>query len=193
MAECCAAKGYEETTVADVCAAAGVSRESFERIFADKNECLGATMESVVAEAWRALESVRSPDKSWGVTLRDGCVALLGFFADRPACAYVVLFEAPMAAGRAGALAASSRAGLLAYLEEGRKQAELGIPVSAARGALAGVEALIAARLLAGEAERLPELVPDAVYMLAVPFLGVGEAQRLVTGPAGRGHLRAVA
>jgi AcrR family transcriptional regulator len=193
MAECCAAKGYEETTVPDVCAAAGVSPESFERTFADKSECLGATMESAVAEAWRALESVRSPDKPWGVTLRDGCVALLGFFADRPACAYVVLFEAPMAVGRAGALAASSRAALLDYLEQGREQTRLEISEIAARGALAGVETLIAGRLLAGEAERLSELAPDVVYMLAVPFLGTGEAQRLAQRPDGRRRLRAVA
>lgn len=193
MAECCAAKGYEETTVADICAAAGVSRESFGRIFASKSECLGAAMESIVAEAWQVLDGARPPDKPWAVTLRNGCVALLGFLAERPAFAHMALIEAPAAAGRAAVLAASSRAAVLDFLEEGREQTEPRVPASVARGALAGVELLISGRLLAGEAERLAELVPDVVYMLAVPFLGVGEAQRLATGPAGRGHLRAVA
>ncbi len=193
MAECCAAKGYEQATIADVCKAAGVSRESFDRTFAGKGECLGAVMEAVVAEAWRALDGVRSPDAPWGVGLREGCVALLGFLAEHPAFAHVALLEAPMAGGRAGVLAASSRAALLDYLERGREQTGLEISVLAGRGALAGVEALVAVRLLAGETERLPELAPDIVYMLAVPFLGAGEAQHLAGGSDGRRPLRAVA
>jgi AcrR family transcriptional regulator len=48
MAESCAAKGFEETTVADICAAAGVSAESFGQVFADKGECLGAAGDGVV-------------------------------------------------------------------------------------------------------------------------------------------------
>ena len=193
MAECCAAKGYEQATIADVCAAAGVSAESFDRIFATKSECLGAAMEAAVEGAWRVLDGVHSPDAPWGVALRAGCVALLGFFAEHPAFAHVALFEAPMAGGQAGALAASCRAALLDYLDQGREQTGLEISALAARGALAGVETLIAGRLLAGEAERLPELAPDVVYMLAVPFLGAGEALRLAQGSDGRGRLRAVA
>jgi AcrR family transcriptional regulator len=193
MAECCAAKGYEETTVADVCAAAGVSRESFERIFAGKDECLGAAMESIVAEAWRALDGVRSSEQPWAVALRDAVTALLAFLAERPAFARVALVESPIAGGRAETLHESSKATLLTFLEQGRELAEPGVPASAARGALAGAEALAVRQVLTGTAERLSELAPDIVYMLAVPYLGVGEARQLATGAARRRRLRAVA
>jgi AcrR family transcriptional regulator len=193
MAECCVAKGYEETTVADVCAAAGVSRESFGRAFAGKDECLGAAMEAVVAEAWRALEGARSPEKPWAAALRDGAAALLEFLAERPAFARLALVEAPAAGGRAGMLRESGKAALLAFLEQGREPAEPGVPSSAARGALAGAEALAVRQVLTGNAERLGELAPDVVYMLAVPFLGVGGARQLADGAARRRRLRAVA
>jgi AcrR family transcriptional regulator len=193
MAECCAAKGYEATTVAEVCAAAGISPEAFDRVFADKAECLGAVMESVVEEAWRALDRVLTPDKPWAAAVRDGTVALLGLLAERPAFAHVALIEAPVAGGRAAALASSSRAALLSFLERGMEQAESGVPASAATGALAGVEVMVTGQILAGKAERLGELTPDVIYMLAVPFIGRGEAQRVAAQPARRGHLRAVA
>lgn len=192
MAESCAARGYEETTVEDVCATAGVTREAFEREFATRGECLGAAMESTVEEAWLALEGALGPGKPWGDGLYDGAAALLGSLAKRPAFAHVALIEAPAAGGRAGALAASAKAALLDYLERGRRHAEPGIPPSAARGALAGAEALVRGQVLAGKAAQLGELTPDVVYMLAVPFLGVAEAHLLATGPHRR-HLRAVA
>jgi AcrR family transcriptional regulator len=193
IVECCAAKGYEATTVDDVCAAAGVSRESFDRVFASKDECLGAAMESAVEEAWRALEGVFAPDKRWADGLRDGAVALLGMLAARPALAQLALVEAPAAGGRAALLHESARATVLDFLERGRAAGEPGVPASAARGALAGAEALVMREVLAGRAGQLGEQAPAIAYMLAVPFLGVGEAGRLATGAFRRRHLRAVA
>jgi AcrR family transcriptional regulator len=193
MAECCAAKGFEATGVADVCAAAGVSRQSFEKAFAGTEECLGALMGLIVEEAWRRLDAVRSPGGAWGASLREGVAALLGLAAERPAFARVALLEAPAAGGRAGALYASSRAALLAAVEKGREQGEASVPASAARGALAGVEVLVVAKVLAGEAERLGEFAPDITYLLTVPYLGQDAALR-AAGTTGRGrHLRAVA
>lgn len=193
MAGSCAAKGFEETTVADICAAAGVSRESFERVFADTDECLGAAMESLVEEAWRRLEDVRSPVKPWAAVLRDATIALLDLLAERPAFAHVALIEAPVARGRAGVLYASTRAALLAQIELGQGQAPAGVPASAARGALAGAETLATGHVLAGKTRRLAVLAPDVVYLLAVPYLGQTEAQRLAAESFKRPALRAVA
>jgi AcrR family transcriptional regulator len=193
IAECCATKGYDATTVEDVCTTAGVSRQAFERAFTDKSECLGMAMELVVEEAWQALADVASPRKPWSVALRDGVAALLRVLAERPAFAHVALVEAPVSGGRAEVLAESSRAALLDFLERGRDPAKAGIPDSAARGALAGAEGLMVREVLAGRASQLPAQAPSIVYMLAAPFLGVGESGRLASGAAQRGHLRAVA
>ena len=193
IAECCAARGLEQTSIEDVCAAAGVSRESFDASFADTGECLGAAMESIVEQAWRALGEVGSAEKPWAAELRDGVAALLRVLAERPAFAQVALVEAPVAGGRAAALHGSAKAALLEFIERGREQAEPGLPAGAERGALAGAEALAVREVLAGRAAQLGEAAPDIVYMLAVPFLGVGAAARLAKQATRRRHLRAVA
>ncbi len=193
MAECCAGQGVQRTTVDEVCAAAGVSRVDFEREFAGLDECLGAVVERVVELGWQALDGVVSPDRPWGPMLRDGAAALLGVMAERPAFAQLAIVEAPLAGGRAATLHASARAALLDFLEQGRASSGSDAPSSAARGALAGAEALIERTILAGEATRLESLLPEIVYMLAVPFVGVGEAGRLADEAIRRRHLRAVA
>jgi AcrR family transcriptional regulator len=195
MAECCATRGYEATTVADVCSAAGVSPGSFEEVFADKAECVGAAMESLVEEAWRRLDEVNGPGKQWAAALRDGVSVLLAFLSERPAFAHMALLEAPAAEGRAGALYRSGKAALLAFLERGRQQSGAAehVPETAARGALAGAETLVVGELLAGRAERLSMLAADIAYLLAVPYLGQEEAARLSAAPNARPRLRAVA
>lgn len=193
VAQCCASNDFEAITVEEVCAAAGVSRGAFEREFADLDECLGAAMESVVAEAWAALEGVRSTERPWGALLRDGAAALLGAAAERPAFARLALLEAPVAGGRAAVLHESARQAALDFLERGRALADAEVPESAARAALAGVETLLAGQVRAGRAARLDKTTADVVYMLAVPFLGTGEAAQLAAGAERRRHLRAVA
>lgn len=194
IAECCAARGYEATSVDDICAAAGVSRESFDTLFADKGECLGAAMESIVSQASATLEGATSQSQPWAANLRDGVAALLALFAARPTFAHMALIEAPLAGGRAATLHASAKAALLDFLERGREHAvDPGIPAGAARGALAGVESLAICQIDMGGAAQLDALAPDLIYMLAVPFLGVADAGRLAAGSTRRRHLRAVA
>jgi AcrR family transcriptional regulator len=199
MAESCAARGYEATSVDDVCAAAGVTRDCFERTFASKAECLGATMELIVEEGRKRLATASVGERSWEARLRAGVPALLDFLAERSAFTRVALLEAAPAGGRAAILYRSAKASLLAELESGPDRTGAGIPASAGRGALAGVEALVTSRVAAGKAMELKQLAGEVVYLLAVPYLGRREAQGLAVGTVerprlrGRPHLRAVA
>ena len=52
------------------------------------------------------------------------------------------------------------------------------IPTSAARAALAAAESLIVGQILTGNTARLPELLPDIVYITTLPYLGQEEALR---------------
>lgn len=193
MAESCAARGYEATSVDDVCAAAGVTRDCFEQTFASKAECLGATMELIVEAGRKRLDTACVGERSWEARLRAGVLTLLDFLAERPAFARVALLEAVPAGGRAALLHHSAKAALLAELESGPDRTGAGIPASAGRGALAGVETLVASRIAAGRAAELKELAGEVVYLLAVPYLGRAEAQRLADAATERPRLRAVA
>jgi AcrR family transcriptional regulator len=180
MAESCAAKGYGATTIADICEPAGVSRATFYELFKDKEDCFHAAMEVSLADAMGRILAVYSPDKPWATMVRDAAAAFLDLLASRPAFARMALVEAPSTEQRAFDLYTSGKRVLQSLLDLGRNDPveEEAIPSSAGRAALAAAESLIVGQILAGNAERLRELLPDVVYITTVPYLGQDEALR---------------
>ncbi len=178
MAESCAKKGYEATTISDIVEPAGVSRATFYELFKDKEDCFHAAMELALADTMGRILEVYSPDKAWATMVRDAAAAFLDLLARRPASARMALVEVPGSGTRAFELYASGKRVLQALLDHGRDDPmeEPGIPSSAGRAALAAAESLIVGQILAGNAERLPELLPDIVYITTVPYLGQDEA-----------------
>jgi AcrR family transcriptional regulator len=180
MADTCAKKGYGATTIADVCEPAGVSRATFYELFKDKEDCFHAAMELSLADAMGRIVAVYSPDKPWATMVRDAAAAFLDLLAGRPAFARMALVEAPSSGERAFELYASGKRVLQSLLERGRDDPveEEAIPSSAGRAAISAAESLIVGQILAGNTARLPELLPDIVYITMVPYLGQEEALR---------------
>jgi AcrR family transcriptional regulator len=180
MAASCAKKGYGATTIADVCERAGVSRATFYELFKDKEDCFHAAMELSLAEAMGRIVAVYSPDKPWATMVRDAAATFLDLLASRPGFARMALVEAPSSGERAFELYASGKRVLQSLLERGRDDPveEQAIPSTAGRAALAAAESLIVGQILAGNTARLPELLPDVVYITTVPYLGQEEALR---------------
>lgn len=194
MAESCATRGFNATTIADICAPAGVSRATFYELFEDKEDCFHAAMEVSLADAMGRILSAYSPDKPWARMVRDAAAEFLDLLASRPAFARMALVEAPADGERAFELYSSGKRVLQSLLEQARRDPveEEAIPSSAARAALSGAESLIVGQILAGNAERLRELLPDVVYITTVPYLGQDEAlrqsreaERLLASPPG--------
>jgi len=180
MAASCAKKGYGAITIADICEHAGVSRATFYELFKDKEDCFHASMELALADAMGRIVAVYSPDKPWATMVRDAAAAFLDLLASRPAFARMALVEAPASGDRAFELYASGKRVLQSLLERGRDDPveETAIPSSAGRAALSAAESLIVGQILAGNTKRLPELLPDIVYITTVPYLGQEEALR---------------
>jgi AcrR family transcriptional regulator len=180
MAHACAAKGYGATTIADIVKPAGVSRATFYELFEDKEDCLQASMELSLANAMARIVEVYSPDKPWATMVRDAAANFLELLAASPDFARMALIEAPAAGGRSLEMYASGKRVLQALLDCGRGDPieEQAIPSSAGRGALAAAESLIVGQVLAGNTGRLPELLPDIVYIVTIPYLGQDEALR---------------
>jgi AcrR family transcriptional regulator len=179
MAESCARKGLAATTIADIVRPAGVSRATFYELFEDKEDCFQAAMELSLADAMERVVGAFALDKPWATLVRDAAAAFLDLLANRPAFARMALVEAPASGERAFEMYAAGKRVLITLLDRGRGEAvEEAIPASAARGAIAGAESLIVGQILAGNAERLRELLPDVVYITVVPYLGQEEALR---------------
>ena len=180
MAQSCAAKGYNATTIGDICETGGISRATFYELFKDKEDCFHAAMELSLADAMGEIVAVYSPDKPWATMVRDAAASFLELLASRPTFARMALVEAPSSGERAFELYASGRRVLQSLLDRGRNDPveEQAIPSSAGRAALAAAESLIVGQILAGNTKRLPELLPDIVYITTVPYLGQEEALR---------------
>jgi|SRR5690349_16329877 len=180
VAKVTAEKGYGATTIGDVCTDAGVSRATFYELFKDKEDCFHAAMELSLADAMGSIVAVYSPDKPWPTMVRDAAAAFLELLASRPSFARMALIEAPSSGERAFQLYASGKRVLQSLLERGRDDPveEAAIPTSAARAALAAAESLIVGQILSGNTKRLPELLPDVVYITTLPYLGQDEALR---------------
>jgi AcrR family transcriptional regulator len=194
MAESCATRGYTATRIADICEPARVSRATFYELFEDKEDCYRAAMEVSLADAMGRIVSAYSTEKPWAKMVRDSAAEFLDLLASRPAFARMALVEAPASGDRAFELYAAGKKVLQSLLDRGRDERveNEAIPASAGRAALCGAESLIVGQILAGNAERLRELLPDIVYITTVPYLGQEEAlrqsreaERLLSPPGG--------
>jgi AcrR family transcriptional regulator len=196
MAKACASNGYNATTIGDIVELAGVSRATFYELFKDKEDCLRAAMELMAADAMDRVGEAYSPDKPWATMVGDAAAAFLDLLASKPDFARMALVEAPAAGGKSMETYAAGKRVLQGLLEGGRTDPvdEQGVPSSASRGSLAAAESLVVGQILAGNTERLPELLPDVVYILTIPYLGQDEALRVLhplrgglAGAAGKG------
>jgi AcrR family transcriptional regulator len=178
LARSCAAKGFSATTISDIVEPAAVSRATFYELFADKEACLAGAMDLALAEAAARIVAAYSAEKPWATNIRKAAAAFLELLAERPAWARMALVEARASGGRAAELYASGKQVAAALLDRGRGEpvTSESVPSSATRAALAAAESLIVAQILAGNTERLAELLPDIVYITTIPYLGREEA-----------------
>lgn len=177
MADCCAEAGYGKTTVEAVLERAAVESTTFESHFAGKEDCALAALNKVVSETL-ARVSMTNSAAGGPVDLRMFQVkAILELLAARPSFARLALIEARQGGTVKMHDSYESAARVLALMmERVGEVAEGRGPL--ARSALGAAEALVRRELAAGRASRLPQLLPDLVYVALVPFVGQGEALR---------------
>ncbi|MFY3385034.1 TetR/AcrR family transcriptional regulator [Paracidovorax sp. MALMAid1276] len=84
MARAVAAKGYADTTIADIVREASVSRRTFYEHFADKAECLIALYEAASGNAIAVLRSAINPRSPWQAQVEQALGAYLGVLARNP-------------------------------------------------------------------------------------------------------------
>jgi AcrR family transcriptional regulator len=176
MIECCAERGYLETTVEDVLAHADVSRESFAALFSGKEECGVAALRKISSEVLTA-----SSPGGGEVKLKRGLLgvkALVEMMASPPGYAYFGYVEARQGGtSRMHEIYESSARVLSAMIERARGSGErAAVPARAVRAALGGAEAVVRAEIAAGRVAGLPAHLPSLVYGVLVPVIGQGEA-----------------
>jgi AcrR family transcriptional regulator len=174
-----AERGYNETTVSSIIAAAGLSRATFYQLFADREACFTAAYEAALADLRET--TLAAAGEQWPERVRAALAALLSALVSNPERARLFLI-APATVGDQ-ALERHHRAlrelvGDLIATPPGPPA--LPRPSEAREQALAGgLSGLIVRKIQAGEEAQLPELLPVLSELLFRPYLGEEVAMRL--------------
>src|SRR6478752_6728135 len=120
------AKGYKETSVADVIEEAGTSRTTFYKHFDDKHDCFLSAYDMVVERVFAALVAECDGEQPWLARVRKGLATLIEIFAREPELARTAVVEVAVAGAEARQRHWDAVARFTGYLEDGREELELG-------------------------------------------------------------------
>ena len=173
-----AEKGYGAMTIGDLTKQAGVSRTTFYELFDDKEQCFLAAYDNAVEVLVRRVMGAYEAAGEWPERAAAGLAALLEVLAEEPELARLSLVDIGNAGPAAQRRYRAAVQRLTPLFEEGRDYAPggRGLPANTSRMAIGGVTGLIADELVAGRAERLPQLLPDLLFATLVPYVGPGAA-----------------
>jgi len=181
MVKTAAAKGYEATTVDDVVEFAGVSRETFDEMFAGKEECFleayDAVFDVLVAHVTAAFEA--ADDESWPEQIAAGLGALVELLAMEADIARLAMVEVTAAGDDARERYRAMLTRFTPFLEKGRTYSGQGeaLPADTARFAVGGATSMIFDEVRAGRGPELKRILPDLVFAVLMPYLGPEAAE----------------
>jgi AcrR family transcriptional regulator len=177
--------GYERTTVSSIGQRASVSKSDFYKHFKSKDDCFFAAYEAAIERIrQQVLEACGKHEKAeWSPRVRDGIASLLDLLAGDPAIASLSLVEGLRAGRGVYDRYQAAVESFVPYLRDGAPEAPDGDPVPAAtdEAVVGGIASLLGRRVLAGEAERVDELLPDVLEFALTPYLGAVEARRIIS------------
>jgi AcrR family transcriptional regulator len=178
VADLSAAKGYANTTVADVVAAARVTRASFYRQFRGKQDAFLATQTAALqATISRSAEAFFGVD-AWPERVWNGLEALLAYAAQNPELAYLDVVDSFAVGPAAIRRSFDNRVAFNIFLEEGYRQSAQAkrLPAVCSEAIGGAILELMRSQILAGRAERVFEILPQAAYVALAPFVGPDQA-----------------
>jgi AcrR family transcriptional regulator len=167
MAYAVAAKGYADTTIADIVAAASVSRRTFYEHFTTKAECLVALYEAASRNALKVLRDAIDPSHGWEEQVERALGAYLGCMATNPVLMRTLFIEI-LGLGAEG-LAARRRVNqeiadyMLGVVNAGRAE-KLSPPLAMA--IVGGIHELVLQAIEDGRVTELPELTATATQLV---------------------------
>jgi AcrR family transcriptional regulator len=169
--------GYHGTRVADVVWRAGVSRKTFYELFASKEDCFAETYERQIGALVASTLEAYETQTEWVDRLRAALTSLLEALAREPDVARLCFVEA-IAAGDAVARRRDTAMEALASLFDTPEGSARPLVGALRMGRIGELSEAVRHEVVAGRTERLPELVPDLMYAMVLPFAGIEAAER---------------
>jgi len=182
LAECLADKGYDGTTVSTIGQRAGVSKSDFYKQFESKDACFVAAYDDAVKRIRERVLAACAETDDWASGVLGALAALLDLLTAEPAQAGLVLVEGLRAGRGVYDRYQAALQSFVPLLREGAPAPEGGEapPEATDEAVVGGIASLLARRVLAGEAAKLAELLPEIAEFALTPYIGAAEARRII-------------
>ncbi len=186
-AEVTQAKGYADTTVADIVAAAGVSRDVFYEHFSDKQDAFLQAQNHPTLYILERCASAYFSGGTWPERVWSMLDTLLAMISENPAISHLRLVECYAAGPAAIRRAEEITRSFTIFYEEGyRYRPEARTLPRLTTQAVAGASFELIQRLAArGETALMPSLLPRLTYVCIAPFMGAPAATEFLRGRRG--------
>ncbi len=166
--------GYERVAVKDVIERGGTSRATFYKHFDDREDCFAQAYHDASEWLARRLIGAAKRQPSWREGLRAALAELLEFCANQPAIAKALFVEVHAAGQRALA----ERRDLMERLSRALDSARRELPTRHAPPPITStfmvgaIDTLVCAKLMDGDAERAPEMLPGLLHFVVMQYFG---------------------
>jgi AcrR family transcriptional regulator len=174
MLEAVGTSGYDAASVREVLVRTGLYRQAFYDNFADKEACYLEAFSFGVARLEAIALAAAAAEESWQSKLRAGLAALLEALDADPVVGRALIVEVHAAGPEALQSRAETMKRVADFIDSARDaspDAEAPPPI-AAEGIVAGMHAVVHAKLAAGEDGGFRELLPDFMYFAVLPYFG---------------------
>jgi AcrR family transcriptional regulator len=167
-------RGYEQIAVQDIIERAEASRATFYKHFKDKDDCFAQAYHEAVEWLYRRLSGIAKRQPGWREGLRAALAELLELCANQPALARALLVE-PHAAGGAALADHDLVMERLSHAIDGARHeisSRQAPPPVTATFMVGAIETLVRTKLMSGEPETAPEMLPGLLHFVVMQFFG---------------------
>ncbi len=170
--------GYEQVAVRHVIEQAQTSRATFYKHFEDREDCFAQAYGDAADWLYRRLSGAARRQPSWREGLRAALAELLEFCANQPAIAKALLVEVHAAGERSLAQRRDLMERLSRALDSARREipSRQAPPPITSDFIVGAIDTLLAAKLLDGDAEHAPEMLPGLLHFVVMQYLGESAA-----------------
>jgi len=178
MLEAVGSLGYDATSVRAVLDRSGLYRQAFYDEFLSKEDCYLAALDLGLERLEAAALEAAAGEESWQGQLRAGLAAVLDALDAEPDVGRALIVEVHAAGPEALRRRSERMMRVAEFVDSARGaagQAE-SPPAIAPEGIVAGIHAVVHARLATGADDGFRELLPEFMYFAVLPYFGADEA-----------------
>lgn len=179
MLDAVGSSGYDGASVRTVLARTGLYRQAFYDNFPDKDACYLEAFEFGVARLEALVIAAAEAEETWQGRLRAGLGAFLEALDRDPDVGRALIVEVHAAGPKPLERRAETMKRIADFIDSARDVPGDGEspPPIAPEGIVAGIHAIVHARLATGTTEGFRELLPEFMYFAVLPYFGAEAAE----------------